>query len=635
MDYLNSLKKSRFQLIGLFAIFNITIFTILRAVFFIISIKHIDNGFVAFLFSFFSGFVYDVAFNLYLSLFFALILLLLPERVYKSHMFKYVTYLAFVLGIFWIYFTVIGEWLFWDEFQVRFNFIAVDYLIYTREVVENIYQSYPIVKLLVLIFILSVITVLAFKKRIDKVLQVQEPFKKRAIITAWLYIGAFLVYLLLGQNLRDLPKNNYVKELGSNGPYQFVAAFRNNELNYKSFFPTGDDKELSEILKQSVGKASKEGGLYDISREVKSQSSEKNLNVILISVESLSAKFLTRFGSKAHITPFLDTLENESLFFTNFYATGTRTTRGLEAITLSIPPTPGRSVVKRPDNSRIYNIGKVFKDKGYDVAFIYGGRAYFDNMRAFYKGNGYRIIDQNNFKGKEKTFATAWGVCDEDLFNKTLKEADSCYKKNKKFFFHIMTTSNHRPYTYPEGKVDIPSGTGREGAVKYTDFALKQLLTKAKEKPWFKDTVFVITADHCASSSGKIGLPVHKYHIPLWIYSPAHIQPKTIEKLSSQVDLAPTVLAILNLNYKSWFFGNNILDENFKERALISTYQKLGLFENNKLVILSPGRKIEFFAHPLREIKPLKADKENPFIKEAMSYYQGSYHILKNRLNRY
>ena len=167
-----------------------------------------------------------------------------------------------------------------------------------------------------------------------------------------------------------------------------------------------------------------------------------------------------------------------------------------------------------------------------------------------------------------------------------------------RFFFHVMTTSNHRPYTYPKGKVDIPSGSSRSGAVEYTDYALQQLMSLAKSQEWFKDTVFVIVADHCANSSGKIGLPVEKYHIPLFVYAPEYVMPKEIDKISSQIDIAPTLLSLLNFNYKSCFFGQNILSEDFAERALIGNYQKLALYKNNKLVILSPQQKIEIMDDP-------------------------------------
>lgn len=99
-------------------------------------------------------------------------------------------------------------------------------------------------------------------------------------------------------------------------------------------------------------------------------------------------------------------------------------------------------------------------------------------------------------------FENAWGICDEDLYKQSLKYADSTYQKKQPFFQFVMTTSNHKPFTFPEGKIDLPQGT-REGAVKYTDYALGKFLEKAKQQPWFKNTIFIVVADHCASSAGN------------------------------------------------------------------------------------------------------------------------------------
>ncbi len=315
--------------------------------------------------------------------------------------------------------------------------------------------------------------------------------------------------------VRDAFVNNYEKEICSNGHYQFVGAFRNNMLDYKPFYASGPDLQISERAKKLVGKDPATGELYDISRNIRAEREEKRLNVFIICVESLSAEFLSHFGQKKNLTPFMDQWFKEGLFFTRFYATGTRTIRALEAITLSIPPTAGRSLVKRPDNGNMQNLGKIFKDRGYDIAFLYGGRGYFDNMNAFYSGNGFRVVDLYDFEDGEVVFQNAWGVSDGDLYRKAVKEANRACEDGKPFFYFLMTTSNHRSYTYPEGKIDIPSGTGgRNGAVKYTDYALGELLSLARKQKWFDDTVFVLVSDHCASSNGEVGLPLNKYHIP-------------------------------------------------------------------------------------------------------------------------
>jgi phosphoglycerol transferase MdoB-like AlkP superfamily enzyme len=443
-----------------------------------------------------------------------------------------------------------------------------------------------------------------------------------------------LSYAGIGQMLRETPLNNFAKELASNGPYQFVAAFRNNTLDY-SLYRQGSDKDLSGILKIEVGKDPASGPLYDISKPITFNKAERRLNVVLVSVESLSAEYFGRFGSQKHITPFMDQWFKEGLLCTRFYATGTRTDRGLEAITLSVPPTPGRSIVKRPDNANYYSLGKVFKDRGYDVSFLYGGRGFFDNMSAFFSGNGYGIVDQTDFDNNEVTFQNAWGVCDEDLYRKAIRTANRSFQEKKPFFLHIMTTSNHRPYTYPDGKIDIPSGTNRSGAVKYTDYALRQLMTRAKAQPWFEDTVFVLVADHCANSAGKVGLPIKKYHIPFLVYAPKYIAPGEVGKIASQIDLAPTLLSLLDFGYESRFFGRDILSDDFIERSLIGNYQKLGLYKDNELVILSPGQKVERIVDPDHNdsrIEEVGAATE--LVTEAMSWYQGGDYILKHGLNR-
>ncbi len=626
---------SRYSIILLYVMLNLVAFSALRGVLLIHSWGDIEHTFANIAYIFWAGFIYDVVFNLYFCIFFSLLLLCVPNRVYTGKIFKALTYFFFFVFIYGLYFVLVAEFLFWEEFGTRFNFISVDYLIYRHEVVQNIQESYPVGWLLTAIGVVSLVTFWGLKTHISKTLLIKEGFSKRMVFFTAILAASLLSYVCIDQSLRNTHSNNYVSELASNGPYQFVAAFKNNTLDYKTFYRQGDDNKLSQVVKAMVGKDPDTGDLFDISREVTSAGEEKNLNVILISVESLSAKYLSRFGNTKDITPFMDQWFTQGLLFTNFYATGTRTTRGLEAITLSVPPTPGRSIVKRPDNANYQSLGKVFKDRGYDVAFLYGGIGFFDNMNAFFSGNGYRIVDQTDFNDDEVTFENAWGVSDEDLYRKTIQEANQSCRAGKPFFFHVMTTSNHRPYTYLEGKIDIPSGTNRSGAVKYADYALQELMMMAKRQEWFKDTVFVIVADHCASSSGRVGLPIEKYHIPLFVYAPEYVMPGEIDKISSQIDIAPTLLSLLNFNYKSYFFGRDILSDDFVERALIGNYQKLGLYKDNKLVILSPQQKIEIMddPHHAQHIAEESTVLTNLDV-ETMSYYQGGNYVLTHRLNR-
>jgi phosphoglycerol transferase MdoB-like AlkP superfamily enzyme len=357
------------------------------------------------------------------------------------------------------------------------------------------------------------------------------------------------------------------------------------------------------------------------------------MNVVLISVESLSADFLGTFGNTQHITPNLDSLAGHSLLFTNLYATGTRTVRGLEALSICTPPTPGQSIVRRPRNEGLFSLGRVFNQKGYESKFIYGGYGYFDNMGYFFANNSYEVKDRTEIKKKDIDYENIWGVADENLFTLATREIEKTIKSGKPVFAHIMTTSNHRPFTYPEGRIDIPSHTNREGAVKYTDYAIGQFIKGAKSKPWFKNTLFVIVADHCASSAGKADLPVNKYKIPLLIFSPSIIKPAKMERLMSQIDLGPTILGLLNFSYQSKFFGYDIFKlEPGRERAFVSTYQSLGYIRKDTLIILRPQSISESFIPDFADGSAKLIQSNSQLTQEAITWYQTASYQFKNKL---
>ncbi len=370
-------------------------------------------------------------------------------------------------------------------------------------------------------------------------------------------------------------------------------------------------------------------------RSIRGAGPEKRLNLVVVVEESLSAEYLGSFGNQEKLTPSLDHLAGRSLLFTNLYATGTRTVRGLEALTLSLPPLPGTSILKRPNNDGFRSWGEVMKAKGYDNKFIYAGHGFFDNMNAFFAGNGFSIVDRSNFAKDEVTFSNIWGVCDEDLFRKVILEGDKSHAAGKPFFSMVMTTSNHRPFTYPDGRIDIRSKTGRNGGVKYADYAIGRLIAEASREPWFKDTIFVFIADHCAGSAGKSAIPVKKYEIPMLIYAPQHVKAGRVDRLMSQIDVAPTVLGLMNMSYETDFLGRDILkDSPNPPRAFISTYQKLGYLTQDRLLVLGPRKYEAQYSVDRRsgEARPVPLD--GPLLEDMLAYYQGGDYIYQHRLNR-
>jgi phosphoglycerol transferase MdoB-like AlkP superfamily enzyme len=533
----------------------------------------------------------------------------------------------------------VSEFFFWNEFGVRYNFIAVDYLVYTNTVIGNIMESYPVVPLFLGVGIITIgITywiVKQTKSYLDKLPDFNEKLKSTGIYAFAVLISLFGIPYLAQKANSD---NVFANELQANGIYKFAVAFESSELDFDTYYKTlPEDKAFSILNSKFSGTKGQ-----STTRKITGDTTALTKNVVLITVESLSGDFMTEYGNQKHITPFLDSLADKSLQFTNLYAVGNRTVRGLEAVTLCLPPSAAESVVKRKDNKNKFSTGSVFKKKGYAVKYFYGGDAFFDNMEDFFGGNGYDIVDKKAFKPEEITFQNIWGVCDEDMYRKAIKEMNNEAKENRPFFNHIMTVSNHRPFTYPEGKIDISGKSkSRSGGVKYTDYALQQFFAMAKKQPWFNNTVFVIVADHCASSSGKTELPLEKYRIPAMIYAPGFIAPKHFPTLMSQIDLMPTVLGMLHFSYESKFYGQNVFSPDYEPRAFVATYQDLGLIKDNVLTLISPVKKVKQYQLIQEKKNGLKSEfeihyKEQPMAKlnpdlvnETIAYYQTAAHLLK------
>lgn len=542
----------------------------------------------------------------------------------------------FFITIFLLVFNAVSEWFFWDEFSSRYNFIAVDYLIYTNEVVGNIQESYPIVSITIGVLIIALVIFWLIRKSIG--LSVRSPlrFTKRLLALAILVFGIVALNFIIKPGWKNFSNNNYVNEIAANGVYEFVQAFKNNKLDFYTFYQTLPDSTAFQILRQSLTDSNSSfvsNDIFNIERQITYPGPEKKMNVVMISVESLSASFMQAFGNKNNITPFMDSLAKKGMFFTNLYASGTRTVRGLEALSLSIPPPPGQSIVKRPGNENLFSLGSVFKSKGYITQYIYGGYGYFDNMNYFFGHNDYDVIDRTALKADEIHYANIWGVADEDLFSLALREMDSNYARNKPFFSQVMTVSNHRPFTYPDGRIDIPPTTQtRDGAVKYTDYSIGQFIKQASAKPWFSNTLFIIVADHCASSAGKQALPVTGYHIPMIIYSPGNIAPQEIKTLTAQIDIAPTLLGMLNFSYKTKFFGQDIFRTPLeKQRVFISTYQGLGFLKHDTLVVQSPVKKIKTYQPDFVTGDAKEIEGSPAITSEAIAYYQAISWLIKNK----
>jgi hypothetical protein len=540
----------------------------------------------------------------------------------------------FGLGVYFVLFDLPVEWFYWGEFNSsRFNLIAVDYIRDYREVLNNIWQSYPVVPVTLGLVVLAALVVLPMARTILRSCEVPlRPAQRVRFIVVYLAALGLAVPFALKPTLADVSDNWANRNLAKNGGLSFIGALCNRDVTYDELYIIRDPAHvmtrLRDLLKTPNSRYVSENP-EDLVRQVDGGPEAARHNVVVVVVESLSAEFLGVFGNRQGLTPNLDALAGEGILFTRLYACGTRTIRGLEALNLSLPPTPGRALGKRPRSNELFSAERLFRDMGYRTMFFYGGLGNFDNMDVFLCRGGFELIDRRSFRPDEVHFDNAWGVCDGDTFGRVLRECDATHDSGRPFFAMIMTLSNHIPFTYPQ-EIDIPSGTGSPGGVKYTDFVLGRFIREARAKPWFDDTVFVIVADHCWRRWAKLNFDPVKYHIPAIVYAPKIVQPRRVESLCSQADLLPTVLGLLNVSYRTKFFGRDVLRDP-PDRAFIGTELDLCFLTGRHQVVLSPGCEARMFdLAPDGSATPVDVDPDE--LEKAITWYQGAGIALKKHL---
>ncbi len=636
--YFNKQTRYSIPLFVFLALMAIAIWMLLRVILWLqVGVTELTLGQLVHTFAL--GAWFDLAALAYLLVPFLLLSIVLPNRWRNAKWVQIARWILAWLVTFALIFGAVSEFIFWQEFTTRFNFIAVDYLIYTNEVIGNIRESYPVPLILLIIALVALAIILLARRYVSFEHKAYTLKKKLAFLVAIIVLPV-LSFKFVNVDQMKVGTNAYASELSGNGLFSISAAMRRNSLDYNKFYKTiPEDEALKVLASVGVNRVPTNHIVLDPNSINTSKDNLSSLgpfsrrpkNVVLISVESLSAEYMGIFGNKENLTPKLDAIAKQSLVFDKLFATGTRTVRGLDALTIAIPPIPGQAVVHRPKNEHLASIGEFLKAQGYATYWIYGGYGLFDNMNNYFGSNDYKVVDRTDFDAKSIAAENVWGVADESLFKNSLKVLDDNTKLGKPFFAHIMTTSNHRPFTFPDGRIDLPQGH-REGAVKYTDYAIAKFLEDAKSKPWFKDTLFVIVADHCASVAGKTKLPVAKYHIPLIFYAPDLLKPGHYDRVASQIDIVPTLLDVLGVKGSEHFYAQSLFKaEAVKapQRAFISNYQELGYYKNDNLIVLSPKQKTEAF-----KVDPVTLDStpvavDPSLLNEAVAYYQTASRAFK------
>lgn len=375
-----------------------------------------------------------------------------------------------------------------------------------------------------------------------------------------------------------------------------LAEFRQARASFGNPHPLVNDPEIPTLVDQKA----------TVRRD-------RPLNLVIVLEESLGATFVQSLGG-VPVTPNLEKLKHEGWWFEQLYATGTRSIRGIEAVTTGFLPTPAQAVVKLSLAQRNFaTLASILGQHGYESEFIYGGEAHFDNMRGFFTGNGFtHITEQKDYKNPK--FITGWGVSDEDLFDKTHERLNAKHSEGQASFTLVFTSTNHSPFDFPDGRIELyekPKATDNN-AVKYTDHALGEFIAKAKASPYWQDTLFVVVADHDIRVRGDSMVPVERFHIPGLILG-ADLKPKRVKTVASQIDLAPTLLSLMGVDAKHPMPGRDLTREadDLPGRAMMQYEQNYGWMEGNQVVVLRP-EKAPAFAHYDRQTKRLSAAEAPP-----------------------
>lgn len=315
------------------------------------------------------------------------------------------------------------------------------------------------------------------------------------------------------------------------------------------------------------------------------------LNLVIVLQESMGATFVESLGG-VNATPELEKLSKEGIWFEHLYATGTRSVRGIEAVVAGFLPTPAQSVVKLSNSqNKFTTLASILKNAGFQTQFIYGGEAHFDNMRGFFTSNGFEdIVDLEHILNP--AFVGSWGASDEDLFNTAHQELQALHQSGKPFFSLIFTSSNHEPFEFPDNRITLMEHPKNRvnNAVKYADWAMGKFFENAKSSAYWEDTVFLIVADHDNRVYGTNLVPVEKFKIPGLILGGA-VQPERISAISSQIDLAPTLLSLIGVSACHPMVGRDFTQDKLSPgRAALQFGDYFALMEPQYITLLKPDQ---------------------------------------------
>ncbi len=544
------------------------------------------------------------------------IFLAITPKIFSNFISKFLSiYILFFLLI--ALFIECASFPFFAQYDLRPNYLFIEYLEYPQEVTSLLFKDYKFQ--FIAVFILIIATIKIYSK--SKFIKFEQVFKQNYVSRILILVPILLILFLgirssLGHrpvNISDAlySTNRVINEITKNSLHSLGYAYYSNKKAENNISKYGkiDIKEAYKVASLAIGIDYKDEK-KPFYREVKSKlASKKQKNLVIFIQESMGAQF-TGFIGKQNFTPNLDNLAQDYLSFTNLYSNGTRSVRGLAALTSGTLPINGIEVIKRNKSQEGYfTIASLLKPYGYKSSFIYGGEARFDNMKGWYLGNGFdEVIEQKDFTNP--IFTSTWGVSDEDLVIKANEKFKSYYENKEKFVSVMFSSSNHMPFELPDGKIEFEKNipkTSVENAIKYADFAIGKFFELAKKEDYFKDTVFVVIADHNVRVYGDQIVPIDMFQIPAVIVS-SDIPHQIFTNLTSQSDVLATALDLIGIDLSYPILGNSIFKDNKKNINLMIFDEIYAYRKEDKVAILVPNMPIKTYLYKDKKLTEIEND---------------------------
>ena len=595
----------------------LSVFSVFRIMLFLSEFDRIDEKEVAILTiikSFIMGVRFDIVISGYILILPTLILLTLELIGFRSKSIKqFFFYWIYIL--FTIAFTVsTADIPYFNQFYDRFSIGAFEWMESYKIVISMIFQE-PKYFLFIIPFILLETVFYIFLKKIFE--QENETQKINFFLNTFVSL-IFLSIVFLGIRGRIEEKspirigtayfsnNSFLNKLGLNPSFTLIRSYLDSKDEDNRVVKFMDDKLAIEKVQKYLG-ITKAQYNSPIARDVQPDKLlSAQPNVVLIIMESMSAAKMKRHGSAEELTPFLDSLSHNSIYFENIYTAGKHTFNGIFSTLFSFPALYRQHSMKT--NNQYDGISTSLLNNGYSTTYFTTHDSQFDNIEGFLRLNDFQnIISQSDYPVSE--VKTTLGVPDDFMFRFSIPKINELAEKENPFFVTFMTTSDHSPFYVPE--YFQPKAKAIESQiVQYADWSLQQFIQLASKEAWFNNTIFVFVADHGAAINAKYDIPLNYFHTPLIIYAPEIFMANEVhEKIGSQIDVYPTIMGLIKQIYVNNTLGIDLLKEE-RKFTIINDDDKVGILDTDYLCIMkNNGAKLELYKYK-------EQDKSNYFNQE-------------------